>query len=234
MCMSMTINPNVGHVTTSSESIALLPLHTFIHPLQNGTLTVAWSLGLGVLEIIQRSFSHLCCNTCLGLSLDWLPDIYDVCVYLLSIELHDDCQMLWAWPEEHFGAGNCIMLASPITWTPRMLFLESIEILSTRLPRRSSVLVLQNLHALLYLKSWKSTASWSDIYRCNFFLFWRCIKHTLLIIIVSKAFSQNCSYNPDVFSFNCFLLLLSYIVNIQLHLHLNSISEFKSGTWVTQ
>jgi len=50
---------------------------------------------------------------------------------------------------------------------------------------------------------------------------------------VSKAFSHNCSYNPDVFSFNCFLLLLSYIVNIRLHLYLNSISEFKLGTWVT-
>jgi hypothetical protein len=46
---------------------------------------------------------------------------------------------------------------------------------------------------------------------------------------VSKAFPQNSSYNPDVFSLKCLLLLLSYIANIQLHLHLNSISELKGS-----
>ena len=83
MCMLMTINPNVGHVTTSSESsFVLFPL------LQNDTLTIGQRFRDHFALVLHPAAMHV-----FGLSSDWSPGMYDVFVHLLSIESRDDCQM---------------------------------------------------------------------------------------------------------------------------------------------
>ena len=153
-------------------NLALLPLHTFNHPLQNDTLTVAWT---------WRSFFALVLQCiCLGLSLDWLSDIYDACVYLLSIELHDDCQMLWVWPKEHFGLANWIMLSIGHHMNAENAFIERIEILSTI--AKKGVLVLQNLHALYC--TWKA----------------ECQPHPALTYIAAFLFSFDAAFDSGHYS----------------------------------
>lgn len=80
MCMLMTINPNVGHVRTSSESSFVS--YAYIHPFTaHDTITIGWKSRDPLFGLLT----------------------YGVCVNLLSIELLDDCQMLLAWPEEHLA-----------------------------------------------------------------------------------------------------------------------------------
>lgn len=150
--------------TSSDSSFAS---SAYIHP-STAKMVPSQLLGLGVLEIIQIFFALVLQCICLGLSFDWLPDIYNVCIYLLSIELHDDCQMLWVWPEEHFGLANCIMLGIGHHMNAENAFSrEHWNTVNTITKKIKCASVAESPCSIWYLKSWKSTTSCFDIYRCN-------------------------------------------------------------------
>jgi len=123
-------------------------------------------LGLG--DHSELFFALVLQCICLGLSFHWLPDIYDVAFICCPL----NCMMIARCYE--YDLKNILGLptescwASAITWTPRMLFLESIEILLTITKKIECASVAESPPSVLYLKSWKSTASCFDIHRCNF------------------------------------------------------------------